>query len=77
MKVKVFSPAYFNIDKIDDDGFMELNKGATVNDVFKKLKIKWPIRRFIVFTLNGKQIKGNCVLKENDVINIFKFVSGG
>ena len=77
MRVKVYASGYCNFDQIDDDGFMTLQEGASVNDVLKKLGIPALLRRLPLTAVNYEQVKLGTKLKDGDVVSLLGAISGG
>lgn len=77
MKIKVYAPSYCNLSAIDDDGYLSLKEGATLNSLYKALKIPLVFRPFISGSVNYKPAKLNRKLKEGDTVSLITFMSGG
>jgi molybdopterin converting factor small subunit len=77
MKVKVYPGPFCRTDALDDDGFMEVEEGAVVGDVIKKLKYSLPIRALGLYMVNYKKAGLDTRLKEGDVISIITPLAGG
>ena len=77
MKVKVYAPVFLNLKSIDSDGYVTLDEGATVNTLYKKLRIPLIIRPLMFCSVNYKQVKLKTKLKEGDIVSFLSFVSGG
>ncbi len=77
MRVKIYASGYCNFEHIDDDGFMTLPEGASVNDVLKRLGIPLLLRRFLFAAVNYNQAKPGTVLKDGDVVSLLGAMSGG
>jgi molybdopterin converting factor small subunit len=77
MKVKVYAPAFCSFDHLDDDNVMELPEGATLNDVFQRLKIPLPLRLFPIYTVNYEKAYLGTRLKDGDVVSFLTPLAGG
>lgn len=77
IKVKVYAPAFSSFQHLDDDNFMELSEGATLNDVFRCLKIPLPLRPFLVCTVNYEKAGLNTPLDNGDVVSFLTPLAGG
>jgi molybdopterin converting factor small subunit len=77
MRVKIYAAGYCSFDYIEDDGFMDLPDGATLNDVFAKLGIPRLFRRLPFAAVNYVQAKPGTELVDGDVVTLIGAVSGG
>ena len=77
MKVKVKAPAFCSFEHIDEDGYMTLPEGATLNDVYKKLHVPFLMRKILFSTVNYEQAKLRKPLKDGDVVCFIALMSGG
>jgi molybdopterin converting factor small subunit len=77
MKVRVFAPVFGNDACLDDSGYLELPEGARLDDVFRALKIPFPLKRLPLCLVNYKKAKLSAPLAEGDVVSFFSLVSGG
>ena len=77
MRVKIYAAGYCNFEHIDDDGFMTLPEGATLNDVLSKLGIPRLLRRLLLTAVNYEQAKPGTRLKDGDVVSLLSAISGG
>lgn len=77
MRVRVFPGPFCHTDVLDEDGFIFLEEGATLNEVYKKLKYPIPLRGVGLCTVNYKKVKSNTVLKDGDTVSFFAPLSGG
>ncbi len=77
MKIKVYAPPFFNLSAIDEDGFIEVEEGSTLNTLYKKLRIPLPIRPLIIGSVNYERVKLTYKLKDGDVVSILSMLSGG
>jgi hypothetical protein len=55
IKVKVYAPSFIHNEIPDDDGWVALQDGASINDLYKKLKIPLPLRLNFLFSVNYEQ----------------------
>jgi molybdopterin converting factor small subunit len=77
MKVKVYAPAFCSFKHIDEDGNMVLPDGASLNDVYKKLRVPLPFRKLLFSAVNYRRVKLNTQLKDGDVVSFLAPLSGG
>ncbi len=77
MKVIVYPGAFCDFQHMDDDGCMELEEGATLGDVYKKLKVPVALRVIGTLLVNYERAGIRKKLKEGDVISFFATLSGG
>ncbi len=77
MKVKVYAPIFGNTDLLDESGYLELAENATLNDVFKKLKIPILFRNSLLCLVNYEAGKSGRELSDGDTISFIGPLSGG
>lgn len=78
MRVKVYAPNILcDTSALDEDNFMELPENATLNDVYKKLKIRLIFRKLLLCAVNNKKEKLSKKLKDQDVISFISPIVGG
>jgi len=77
MKVKVYIAPFFNISAMDEDGFIDIKKGASVNALYKVLKIPLPLRPFVKCYVNHKPARLRQKLKDNDTVSMIGTIAGG
>ncbi len=77
MVVKVYASGFCSFDHLDEDGFMNLPEGASLNDVYKKLRVPFPFRKILFATVNYEHVKLGTKLKDGDVVSLLSPLSGG
>ncbi|KUO76596.1 MAG: hypothetical protein APF77_16880 [Clostridia bacterium BRH_c25] len=77
MRVKVYPGPLCDTDVLDEDGFMELEEGAVVSDLLKKLKYPFPMRILKLYLVNYKKAGLNTRLKDGDIVSIIAPMAGG
>lgn len=77
MKVKVYPGPFCKTEALDEDGFIEVEEGATVADIIKGLKCPFPIKALGLYTVNYKKVKPSTKLKDGDIISIITPIAGG
>jgi len=77
MKIRVYPGPFSHTDALDEDGFMDIEEGAEVGDVIKRLRYSFPIRVLGLYMVNYKKAKLNTKLKDGDIISIITPIAGG
>jgi molybdopterin converting factor small subunit len=77
MKVMVYAPSFCNLSAVDDDGYLSLEEGSTLNILYKKLKIPLLARPFATCYVNYKPANQNQELKEGDIVSFLTVLAGG
>ncbi len=77
MVVRVYASGFCSFEHIDDDGFMSLPEGASLNDVYKKLRIPFLFRRILFASVNHEHVKLNTRLKDGDIVSLLAPMAGG
>jgi molybdopterin converting factor small subunit len=77
LRIKVYSSPFVSSENINSDGYVTIDEGATVNALFKKIKIPLPLRPFMFFTVNHNPAKLTQKLKDGDTVSFFTIFSGG
>jgi molybdopterin converting factor small subunit len=77
IKVRVYAPGFINHDAIDQNGFVELDDGVTVKQLFRKMKVTPVARMFLTSFVNYEPVKMNMKLKDGDVVSLMFPISGG
>ncbi len=79
MRVSVYLPPYIKSDnnKLDRDGYIELEDGTTLRELFKILKVPLPFGMVHLCRVNYEKATLNRELKEGDIVSFFAMISGG
>jgi molybdopterin converting factor small subunit len=77
LKIKVYPGLFCNEDVLDDKGFIYMEEGATLSDVYRLLKYPVPLRGLGLCMVNHKKAKMNTKLKDGDTVSFFTPLSGG
>lgn len=77
MRIKVYPGPFCSADALDEDGFIELQEGATVGDVLKAVKLPLPLKLMGLYMVNYKKAKQDTRLKDGDIISIIAPMAGG
>ncbi len=75
--VKVYAPAFIDHSQIAEDGSVRLPEGATLNNLFKQLKLPLPLRFSSLFRVNYERADWNTRLQNGDIITFIFPVNGG
>ena len=77
MLIKV--KGYANMKKytahLSSEGNLEVPEGATVDDVFRKLKVPSALKMIII--VNGRHKPGDYILQTGDMVTFFPPLEGG
>ena len=77
MKIKVYLPPYLDSGKLDESGYLILEEGATLHDLFKELAIPFPAVTVKLCRVNYDRAGLKTRLKNGDVISFFSLIAGG
>ena len=77
IRVKVYLPPYLKSERLDQDGYIELRKGSTLRDLFRRLEIPAPFIMVNLCRVNYETAALSRVLADNDTVSFFSFISGG
>jgi len=77
MQIKVYLPPYIQSDKQEEDGYVTLEEGANLKDLFNTLRIPFPYGTVHLCTVNYEKASLGRKLKDGDTVSFFSFISGG
>jgi molybdopterin converting factor small subunit len=77
LKVRITAPPFCDHSSIDDRGYIELEKDANLNDLYKKLKVAALLRPFLITSINYEVARPSVTLSDGDEVSIFWPLSGG
>jgi molybdopterin converting factor small subunit len=77
IKVKVYVPAFIDHRQLDVNNSISLDEGATMADLYRKLKIPLPLRLSFLYVVNYEQVKWNTRLKDGDTVTFLFPIHGG
>jgi molybdopterin converting factor small subunit len=77
ISVKVYASGFCSFKHIDEEGFMTLPEGASLNDVCRRLKIPFLLRRILFAAVNYEHVKLSTKLKNGDVVSVISPMAGG
>ena len=77
MRIRVYAPRFADRSRIDDDGYVDLPSGATLDDLLKALKIPFRPGAALFCTVNYARVPRATALQDGDTVGFFSLVSGG
>ena len=77
MKVRITAPPFCDHSLIDNRGFIELKEGASLNDLYNRLKVTALLRPFLITSVNYEIARPSVTLSDGDEVSIFWPLSGG
>ncbi len=79
MRIRVYLPPYLKTDdsKLDRDGYIELEEGTTLRELFKTLKVPLPYGMVHLCRVNYEKASLDRELKDGDTVSFFAIISGG
>jgi len=78
MKIKVYAPPFAaDLSALDDSGYLDLEEGATLRDVYRALKIPFYLRRILLCTVNYRLTRLSVPLDDGDAVSFFGMIAGG
>ncbi len=77
MRIRVYAPPFADHTRIDDDGYVQLPEGKTLDHLLKYLRI--PFRRGAVLFLmvNYERAKLSRKLLDGDTVSFISLLAGG
>jgi molybdopterin converting factor small subunit len=77
MRIKIYAPAWIDHTRLDRDGTLQVEEGATLTKVCEILKIPRLLRLDIFCSVNYDQVKMDTLLKDGDIVTFIAPISGG
>jgi len=77
LKVRITAPPFCDHSSIDNRGFIELTEGASLHDLYNKLKVAALLRPFLITSVNYELARPSVTLSDGDDVSIFWPLSGG
>lgn len=77
MRIKVYLPPYLNSDRVDDYGYVEIERGAKLKDLFKLLKVPFPQVTVHLCRVNYDKADLRRQLQDGDIVSFYSLISGG
>ena len=77
MKIRVTAAPFCDHSLIDESGCMQIKDGASLNELYRLLKIGFVLRPLLLTTVNYDRARPSKRLSEGDEVSIFWPLSGG
>jgi molybdopterin converting factor small subunit len=77
MRIRVYAPPFADHTRIDDDGFVELPEGYTLDDLLGYLRVPLRWGTVVLFMVNYEHVKPSRVLLDGDTVSFLSLFSGG
>lgn len=77
IKIKIYAMPMCSYEHIDENGFMHLDAGSTISQVYKKIKLPLPIWALGLCWINYKRAQRNQKLEDGDIVSFLSPFSGG
>lgn len=77
MQIRVYLPPYINAEIVDENGYITVEKDTTLKDLFKLLKVPFPLGAVHLCRVNYEKASLNRKLKTGDTVSFFSLISGG
>ena len=77
IKVRVYAPGFINHDALDPDGFVALEEGDTLWQLFGRIKMPLGLRLVMACSVNYEQAGWATRLKDGDVVSFLFPIAGG
>ena len=77
IKILVYAPGFVDHSHINPDGGVLLDQGATLNDLYKLIKLPLPLRLSVFCSVNYEKARWSTPLKDGDTVSFLVPFSGG
>ncbi len=79
MRIRVYLPPYFGRGReaLDEDGFVHINQGAALKDLFRLLKVPFASAAVHLCRVNYDRASLETTLNDGDIVSFFSPVTGG
>ena len=77
VRIKVYLPPYLNSDRVDEHGYVAIEKGARLKDLFKLLKVPFPFGAVHLCRVNYDKADLRQQLPDGDIVSFYSLISGG
>jgi|AntAceMinimDraft_4_1070372.scaffolds.fasta_scaffold00334_29 molybdopterin converting factor small subunit len=77
MKIKIICSGAIGVEGVDEDGYLEVGKLATVASILRRVKADWKLKIFIPILVNGEKAGKLQRLKDGDQVTLFVPMAGG
>jgi len=75
--IVVESTGLLHIDGLDKNGTIELNAGATIEDLLNQLKVQRDHQKFVSAFINGEERNRFTTLHDRDKVTLLLPIGGG
>jgi molybdopterin converting factor small subunit len=77
LRIRVYAPAFADHSRIDDDGYVELPSGRTLDDLLRHLRIPFRRGAVLLFMVNYEHARLSRILADGDTVGFLSLFSGG
>lgn len=77
MRIRVYMPAFADHGRIDDDGFVDLPDGTTLDGLLKALKVPLRFAAASLCAVNYEKVPRSRALRDGDTVSFISFLAGG
>ncbi len=77
MLIKVYLPPYIKSSRLCENGYVTMEEGATLKDLFKLLEVPYPHGMVHLCRVNYEKAGLSRELKDGDTVSFFTLISGG
>ena len=77
MKIRIYLPPYIDNTLVDENGYITLENEATLKDLFRALKVPFPLGTVHLCRVNYEKASLNRKLEAGDTVSFFSLSSGG
>lgn len=77
MKIRVYAPPFLDHSCIDQNGMIEVDSGAALADVYKKLRVPLVLKPILFCSVNYEKARPDRKLAEGDTVSIYFPMTGG
>jgi molybdopterin converting factor small subunit len=73
----VYAPPFASYEHVDPHGYLEIEDGATLKDLFRKLKMPFAFGAVLFCKVNYDKATLDMKLKDGDVVSFYSPLAGG
>jgi len=77
MKINLSYGKFIKIEDYSSDSIIEVPDNCTVRDLLAFLKLPAYVQKAVVVHVNEEPVWNATVLKDNDIVKLYRLVSGG
>jgi sulfur carrier protein ThiS len=77
VRIRVYLPPYLNSDRVDEHGYVEIEEGSRLKDLFKLLKVPFPLAAVHLCRVNYDKADLHRQLQDDDIVSFYSLISGG